>query len=159
MMQELVQAIEDTVAEKINELHTALPGTIKTYNAKTGTIDVQPSGVYTAANGEIYDYPLLTDVPIVVTGSAKISIAAPIKSGDSCLLIFAEQSLETWLSESDDDNELRFDLTNAIAIPGLTKVPVTAQNEANKQNAIVVTGDFIVKGNVIVEGNIRSQGV
>lgn len=156
MMQEFVQAIEDTVSSILNEIHTSMPGSIQFYDEKTGFVDVKPIGVYKAGNGELYDYPIISNVPLHVTGSSGINIATPIRKGDECLLIFAEQSLDTWLSGNpEDDTDLRFDLSNAIAIPGLTKVAVTAQNEANKRGCVVVTGNLYVDGNITCSGRIE----
>ena len=47
MMQEFAQQVEDTAKAVMGEMHTAIPGTIVSYDCNTGTAVVKPSGKYT----------------------------------------------------------------------------------------------------------------
>lgn len=111
--------------------------------------------------------PVLLNVPVVISCGGGCVAAFPIKPGDNCLIIIAEQALDGWLSDADDDTDLRYDLTNAICIPGLCKESVEAQEEANRKETIVIRcppgaavtlkGDLKVEGNIVYSGDIHRQ--
>ena len=165
MKQEFVQAVEDTIHSVMREMHTAMPGKIINYDA--GTVSVQPSLKYKTPDGKKLDYPVLSNVPVVIACGGNSAVAFPIKPGDDCLVIIAEQAIDGWLADADDDTELKYDLTNAICIPGLCKVPVEAQEEANNKGTIVircpqgaavtVRGDLKVEGNIFYSGDIQRR--
>lgn len=66
-------------------------------------------------------YPTVTEVPVIIPQSQvnDIYIAFPITVGMDCLLIISEQELDAWIGGGESENDIRFDLTSAIAIPGL----------------------------------------
>lgn len=163
--QEFVQAVEDMMHNVMQELHTAMPGKIMSYNA--GTVSVQPSVKYKAPDGKKMDYPVLSNVPILISCGGDSAVAFPIKPGDDCLIIVAEQAIDGWLADADDDTDLKYDLTNAICIPGLCRTSVEAQEEANRKGSIVIKcpsgsavtlrGDLKVEGNIFYSGEIQRQ--
>lgn len=165
MKQEFVQAVEDTIHNVMREMHTAMPGKIISYDA--GTVSVQPSLKYQTPDGKKLDYPVLSNVPVVIACGGSATVAFPIRTGDDCLVIIAEQAIDGWLADADDDIELKYDLTNAICIPGLCKIPVEAQEEANSNGTIVircppgaavtVRGDLKVAGNIFYSGEIQRR--
>lgn len=165
MNQEFVQAVEDTIHNVMQEMHTAMPGKIISYNS--GTASVQPSVKYKTPDGKKLDYPVISNVPVVISCGCGCAVAFPIKPGDECLIIIAEQAIDGWLSGADDDTDLRYDLTNAICIPGLCKESVEAQEEANRKGTIVIRcppgaavtlkGDLKVEGNIFYSGDIHRQ--
>jgi hypothetical protein len=72
--------------------------------------------------------PVITDVPVVFPGAGDYSVTFPIAKGDTVLLIFAEGSLDQWLTkggEVDPQDDRRFSLTDAIAIPSLRHGPIS----------------------------------
>lgn len=174
MVQEVVQEVENTVKQIMNEIHTAFPGTISSYSPGSNTATVKPSVSFTTPKGKSMNYPAITNVPVVVPHSTSegIGIAFPIKAGDTCLIVCAEQSLDGWQSDKEDDTELKFDISNAICIPGLSNASVDLQQEANSKDAVVVgcsgkkiyvsesgidiIGDVNVKGNIACTGTVTS---
>ena len=46
MLQEFVQQTEETARSVLDEIHTALPGTITKFDAGSGTATVKPVGEY-----------------------------------------------------------------------------------------------------------------
>lgn len=165
MKQEFVQAVEDTIHSVLQEMHTAMPGKIISYDA--GFVSVQPAVKYKTPDGKKLDYPVLSNVPVVISCGGNSAVAFPIKPGDDCLIIIAEQALDGWLADADDDTELKYDLTNAICIPGLCKTSVEAQEEANSKGTIVIRcppgsavrvyGDLDVDGNIFYSGKIQRR--
>ena len=170
MVHEFVQQIKNTMQEVLTNVHTALPAKIVSVNTKDGLATVQPTVKRTLSNGTSLDYPQISGVPIVLPQGAGqlVSIAVPVKSGDSCLLIISEQSLEYWLYGRETDTTLLFDLSNAICIPGLFQKPPDSFAAACSNNAVIIdagntriitksTG-VIVDGSLTITGNLTVNG-
>lgn len=175
MYQEVVDNLENMVKDVLTNVHTAMPGTILEYNAGTGLASVQPVGSFYCGKVEM-DYPVVPEVPVCITASASgIAACVPVKQGDACLLVCAEQSLSAFLSgTSEAQSNERFELTNCMAIPGLMQSPIDAQLEANEKEALVlcngenkiviadgkteITGDIRAEGNVEIKGDVSIEG-
>lgn len=140
MLAEFNQAVVDLVNKMINEIHTACPGKIVSYDANTGLATVLPQMKFKKPNGDVLDYPQITGVPVLIPQgfSQDAVIAYPVKAGDGCLIIVAENSIDFWLYGQQTDTDLHFDLTNAICIPGLFAAANKAVKEAIENNAVVV---------------------
>ena len=56
----------------------------------------------------------------------------PLRPGDGVLLVFAQRSLEGWLSGNDaaPDDPRRFDLSDCVAVPGLRATGISADPDA-----------------------------
>lgn len=176
MLQEFVHQIKKTIDKAIREVHTAMPGEIVTFDAVTGLATVVPKMKFRKPDGKTIDYPQLSGVPVVFPQGwgGNATIAFPVKSGDSCLIIIAEQALDYWLYGQMTDTNLAFDLTNAICIPGLFNTGNPVMAEACQKNAVVVDvkgtrmlvrdGEIVldaptvkVNGNLSVRGKVESD--
>ncbi len=142
MIQEVVEQIENTVRDVMNSnLHTNMPAEIVGMDLEKGLVDVKPVGSY-YMNGLEMEYPVISSVPLVLNASSggKMAFVSPIKEGDTVMMACAEQSLSTWLTgTSKHQMDERYELQNAMAIPGLQKEAVKAQEEANKEEAYILT--------------------
>lgn len=96
MMQEFVQEIQNTVQRGLRGIHTAMPGRIVSFDAAKGIATVKPAMKFKKPDGKTMDFPQVTGVPVVFPQGAGqgATIAFPVKPGDSCLLVVAEQSLD-----------------------------------------------------------------
>lgn len=168
MIQELVDEVRETAKTVTKGMHTAVPCTIVTYDASAGLASVQPKAKYKKPDGNTMDYPLVSGVPVVFPQSQNVTIAFAVKPGDDCLLVFAENALDYWLYGQETDTDLKFDLSNAIAIPNIRPVGNAVMQEACSEDAAIVQvggtklkvksdGIFIV-GDVKVEGEITCSG-
>lgn len=176
MIQDVVEQMENMVKDVLNNsVHTAMPGKILNYDEGSGLADVQPVGSFYCGKVEM-DYPVIPAVPICIMAIPEgIASCIPIRPGDSCLLVCSEQSLSAFLSEtSEAQSNERFELTNCIAIPGLMRSPVEAQQEANEKEALVmvngdtkiivtqekieITGDSKIEGNIEITGDVSING-
>ena len=148
MIQEVVQQVEDTVKDVLGSVHTAMPGKVVAVYPETGMIDAQPVGSYHCSGIEM-EYPVIPGIPLCISAyvSEEKEIAAcfPVHEDDTVLLIFTEQSLSALLTETDEgQSDERFELQNAIAIPGLAKMPVMAQQKANEEDCyLIVNGEDV----------------
>lgn len=177
MMQEFVQQVSDTIKENMRGMHTAFPGTIVSFDPSTGLASVMPSMKFKKPDGTTVDYPQITGVPVVIPQSMgqQATIAYPVKAGDGCLIIVAEQSIDYWLYGQETDTDLDFDLTNSICIPGLFAKANPVMAEACNRNEVVVdvkgtkvtvkggsvqvdADTIALNGNVTVNGNFTTQG-
>lgn len=168
MLQELVQEIENVARSVVNEIHTAIPGKIVSFDVNKACATVEPIGTFITDDGVELDYPFITGVPIVMPASNGCGIFYPIKSGDSCLLIISEVELDKWRTGAKSEGILKFDLTSAIAIVGLMRTSPAALRQACDSDSVIVKSKDVtmslqgstvaVKGNLLVEGNITYQG-
>lgn len=187
MLQEFTAEIEQTAKAVVNEIHTALPGEIISYNAGLGTATVKPIGKYVTSDGKELNYPTITEAPVCFPfcQNAGVGIAFPVKKGDSCIIIISEVELDSWRSGADSEGSLRFDLTSAMVIPGLLEGGNEASEKAAKENSVIVTaGDVTlavsgdgckvdtgstvmnitddgvsIKGNLTVTGDVKAGSV
>lgn len=175
MLQELINAIEKLIDGHIGEMHTALPAEIVEFNQDSCTVDVIPKAKITLATGKTYEYPRINDVPVLFPCGSMLnaSIVFPVKVGDGCLLIFSEQALDYWKSNGVTSSEMKFALSNAIAIPGLFARPSADIKEAVNTDSIIIrngdkkitlssskiaiTGDIELEGNLTITGEIKSS--
>lgn len=176
MMQEFVQEINDTIKDTLKGIHTAIPGTIVSFDPGTGLATVLPTMKYKKPDGSTVDFPQVSGVPVVFPQSMgqKATIAYPVKAGDGCLIIAAEQSIDYFLYGQETDTDLDFDLTNSVCIPGLFAKANSVMTEACNQNAVVVdvqgtkitvksgsvqvdAAAITLNGNVTVSGNFTTQ--
>lgn len=177
MMAEFVQQVSKMVKDNIKGVHTALPGTIVSFDPGTCLATVLPTMKFKKPDGTTVDFPQVTGVPMVFPQvmNQQATIAFPVKAGDGCLIIVAEQSIDYWLYGQETDTDLDFDLTNSICIPGLFAKANPVMAEACNGNAVVVdvkgtkvtvksgavqvdAATITLNGNVTVKGNFTTTG-
>lgn len=140
MNSELVSRIKETAQKAAEGIHTAVPGTIVSYDPVKGQATVKPEMKFTTKGGNIIDYPQISGVPVLFQQhmGQNATVAFPVKPGDGCYLVISEQSLDYWMYGQETGTNLKFDLTNAVAIPGLFAKANTIVAEACSQDAIIV---------------------
>lgn len=128
--EELNGSAADTQAEFVRaalvNLHTSMPGIIKSYDATKQTAEVQPAiKRIVVVDGEVQKLrlPVCLDVPVCMFGNA---LTAPIAAGDDCLLLFAERCFDRWYASGgvQDPADFRMhDLSDGFAIVGFNSQP------------------------------------
>lgn len=147
MIQQIVEQIENTARDVMNSsLHTAMPAEIVAINEETGLVDLKPTGSY-YVNGMEMEYPIVPGVPLVASATENTSVVSPVRIGDSVMMVCAEQSVSSWLTGTTEDQmDERFELQNAMAIPGLQKNAMEDQKEANADDAVIIrSGEAKIK--------------
>lgn len=167
---DFVTELKNLIKEKINNIHTAVPGEIVSIDNSTGRASVLPKAQMRFSNGKVLDFPVIPGVPLVMPQSsiAGASVVFPVFPGDSCLIIFSEQSLDYWLENGMTNSHLRYSLSGAIAIPGLMKSITDDVKEANSSKAIIIRNkntkiavsqaDIAIRGDVRIDGNLLING-
>jgi len=140
LQDEVTLEIERLVQDMQQNMHTSLPGKIDSFDADKCLAVVTPTGQFKQPNGQLLDYPQVNDVPVVSFQFAgqDITIAAPVKEGDGCLLFFSEQQLDKFRDDEDAKCDLRFDLTNAICVVGLFKDANGVIKDACDNDAVII---------------------
>lgn len=135
-------------------VHTCLPGVIASYDEATQTATVTPAVKFKfrKSDGTLEHYapPAIPKVPVAFPGGDGWSITWPLAAGDPVTLVFAERSLDEWRTVKGTAHEARdvrrFDLTDAIAIPGGRTPADPLPPEAYDSAALVIRGTLIKLG-------------
>jgi hypothetical protein len=118
-----------TIDAALLDVHTALPGRVRSYDAATQTADVTlgarrvvPAADEDTDEDTAEDLPVLVAVPVVWPRGGGYRLHAPLAAGDGVLVIFPEASIDRWLDSGDAADPAlptRHGIDGAIAIPGL----------------------------------------
>lgn len=119
-LEELIQIAIDA---NLIEVNTSMPGRIVNYDSAKQTATVQPLFRRVLADNTQIDLPQIANVPVQFPRSGNAYIHFPLADGDPCFLIFSQRSLDTWQQSGDlvdPADDRRFDLTDCVAIPGVS---------------------------------------
>jgi hypothetical protein len=121
---EFISAIEQYADSATEGINTSVPGTVVSYNAATNRAVVKPSLPRNIADDEPLDPPKIVEVPVLfhAAGGGNVSFTMPLQPGDGVMLNFQQRSIENWLNGSNQapDDPRQFDLSDCVAIPGLS---------------------------------------
>lgn len=130
---ELISALQAVTETHLSEVNTTMPGKVISYDPATNRATVRPSLPKMLASGEPLPPPDVVRVPVVwPKGSGgTVGLTLPLKPGDGVMLHFAQRSLEGWLEGQDvaPDDPRRFDLVDAVAVPGLAATGISANKD------------------------------
>lgn len=86
-----------------NELWTAMPGTIDTFDAATCTAQVKiPIQIlFKIGNNDPtpMSIPVLPDVPVYFPNGGGYTMTFPVAPGDECLVVFSSRCIDGWYSQ------------------------------------------------------------
>ncbi|WGO83132.1 Gp138 family membrane-puncturing spike protein [Arsenophonus apicola] len=141
--QHLLEVFRHTIS---SQLRVAMPGIVQSFDASKVTCVVQPAikGVLTDSKGneQSVNLPLLVDVPVVFPRGGGVTMTFPIKSGDECLVVFADRCIDFWwqnggIQEAIDPRQ--HDLSDAFAFIGPQSQAKTISNI--NENAMQLRSD------------------
>ena len=120
----LIQAMQIATETALSEVNTTLPGSVVAVSGDGSRVVVKPSMPKGLASGEDLPAPEVVQVPVIWPRAqgGKAGMTLPLRPGDGVKLDFAQRSLDGWLGGKPDavpDDPRRFDLSDAIATPGL----------------------------------------
>ena len=133
-MADFSDIISNAIKSVISGMHTCLPGRIKSYDYTTQKANVLPLLRDVYADNQKIDMPVIINVPVIFPAIGSVGLTFPVNPGDGVLLVFAERSIDKWLSKGGvvtPDDPRRFDLSDAIAIVGLNSFNETSQVDNN----------------------------
>ena len=145
MKQEFVQELKNTVLDIVREVHVALPGKILSFDPGKQEARVKPAAKYRKPDGGLIDFPDISHVPVLFPqGMGRAAtICWKLEPGDECLLVFMEQALDQWRTGAESRTDLRHDLTNAVAIPGLFAKPNPHAKRACENESIIIQRESV----------------
>ena len=140
MKQEFTQELKNYLRDYLQDIHTVLPGEIVSFDAGKCEATVKPTAKYWKPNKTKLDFPDLFEVPVFFPqGIAQgATIVYPVRPGDECMIFFTEQALDQWRTGAETDTDLRFDISNAIALVGLFSVPNPHVKRSDVNESIII---------------------
>lgn len=129
----LEQLLTTAMESRLSDLNTAIPGIIQSFDPLTGLCSVQPALKREYKSGAVVNLPVVPNVPVIFPRSQNSYIYFPVKSGDSCLIVFSQRSIDTWISKGGvlaPEDERKHHISDAIVIPGLypSSSPIPVEN-------------------------------
>jgi hypothetical protein len=130
------------------EMHTALPGKIESYDASKQMADVTPliRRALPREDGTLASEPMPTirAVPVIWPRTGDFFVHLPLAAGDTVLLVCCERDFARWMQtgEASDPLDVRHHhLSHAVAIPGFfpRSNPVGSSNTPS--DALVIGKD------------------
>ena len=163
----LSEVLRVALDARLADLHVSLPGRVERYDPKTKLADVKPLLKSTVIDDEDNEQkvslPVIPNVPVVFQGAGGFRVTFPVQPGDTVLLVFAERSIDRWISQGGevDPVDLRqHALADAIAVPGLNDVPRAWSDAGTHMTAGKDGGPQIhFKENLIELGAEGGEGV
>ncbi len=108
-------------------VHTCMPGQVTSFDRDTQTCSVQPCLQRKFKNNDPQDLPVIENVPVVYPGSGDLWVVFDIAVDSYVLLVFSERAIADWMEQGDTVDPKRrrkFNLSDAVAIPGILPGPV-----------------------------------
>jgi hypothetical protein len=154
------------------QTRVAIPGIIDSFDPVKQTASVQPAITENIQVGETdakpTKLPLLTDVPVQFPRANGYCITLPVAKGDECLLVFADMCIDGWWQSGGVQDQMetrRHDLSDAIAIPGITSQPLKVKNYSHDKlqirtddSSLVVELDKIGQAVSITAPTVKING-
>lgn len=113
-----------------NNIQTAMPGIIQSFNPAKRTVVIQPAiqaQVMTPAGVKTWiSLPLLLDCPVFFPSGGGVTLTFPIKQGDECLVVFAQRCIDNWWAKGGINSQAEFrmhDLSDGFCFAGVSSVP------------------------------------
>ncbi len=115
----LLESLEALKREILENLHTAMPGTILSYDSANGIARVQPGLRRQASGGKVLTAPELSGVPVFLSQPGQ-----QVSPGDPCILLFMDFCMDGWLETGQPvipPSPRMHDLSDAFALAGKWK--------------------------------------
>jgi len=148
---DLAEVVDAALDSRLLDVHTAIPGTIKSYDAAKQTADVivQVRSATPAQDGSTVaeTVPVLPNVPVQWPRGGGYALHFPLTAGDHVLLVFSEAAIGHWRETGQvaDPGDLeRHSFSYAIAIPGIAP-NAGALTDAPTGEAVLTVGDGVFR--------------
>lgn len=135
--------IIDLMQKKISSsIRVAMPAIIESYDYKTckASIKIDMQELY--HDDTALDYPVISNVPVIFTRSGGASLTMPVTRGDTCLVMFLDRNINSWLlgsSRQKPQSTRMHHLNDAVAIMGLS--PFTKPSSAVNNTDVLLSYD------------------
>lgn len=161
--------IRTAIESSLIDTRVASPGIIRSFDAITQTVTVELALREKFTDEDLnvsnISIPVLEDVPIVIPRAGGFMMTLPINAGDECLVVFSDNCIDAWFSNSGVQNQIelrRHDLSDAFAIIGTWSQPnrisnysqesMEIRNESGSNKIVVSEGEINLVGSIKVNG-------
>jgi hypothetical protein len=128
-VQSTAETLRRVLESTLQDVHTALPGVVRSYDAGTQTAEIE-LGVQRVRAAEDEDVeedapealPILQGVPVLWPRGGGYFLHWPLTAGDSVGVVFSESDMNAWRESGgvvDPGVGTRHGLSGALALPGL----------------------------------------
>jgi hypothetical protein len=142
--QELATDDEDAAraaarAERL-DIHTALPGIVKSFDRAALTVKVQPAIKRRWIDTGFEPLPECVNVPVQFPRFGNFIIIGPVAVGDEGLVHFAERAIDQWHAKGGvQEAEFRLhDLSDGFFAPGYSSLPKAAEVAGGAPDALEI---------------------
>ena len=129
---EVKDVIKDWIKKGAEDVHVSMIGKVESYDPSTNRASITPVGSLTAPDWQEIPYPTIHNVPLQFPcgNGGKSGCTFPVKPGDTCIIIFADHQIESFLSGAKSDDMRNHSMNDAYAIPTLfsASVPTLKSN-------------------------------
>lgn len=123
----MAKVIQEAIRSQILDLHTSLPGIVRSINTSKKTVDVSLSIRRKFKDEDSTTEVILADVPLGTLQTKQSVVSLPVSIGDDIWIMFSERSLDNWKLTQDNqpdsarilspDDVRTHHLSDAIAVP------------------------------------------
>jgi len=160
MRQEITQEFKNAMQDYLRDIHTVMPGKIIAFDPDKCEAQISPTAKYRKPDDTQIDFPDIFEVPVFFMQAIgqRATITHAVKPDDECLIFISEQALDLWRTGAESPTDLRFDITNAIAVIGFFAQPNPLIKRACENESIIIqrANNFIElfenKTEIVVEG-------
>lgn len=165
-----IDALRSFLETRLEEVNICLPGSVVSYDGRLAA--VTPDLPKQIADGRTLPAPTIFNVPVrwftcdVMGQLARIT--GPLKKGDGGILVFAQRSIDDWISGSNAAplDPRMFDLNDAYFIPGVNRGKTVPAADLENLSVTYGTGGFKIApsgvttflGPVIFADTILAEG-
>lgn len=115
------EVIKQAIEHGQLETRVSMPAEVVSYDHKKQMISARPYFKRKYQDDTVADAPIIYNIPVAFPRAGDAILAMPIAKGHSVLLVFADRSMEKWLSSGkagDPEDTRAHHMSDAIAIPG-----------------------------------------
>lgn len=156
MNKSTVDVFNNFIESRLFDIHTMIPGKFVSYDDGTNKATVVPLVKWQRKiNNSLVtvEIPPIENVPVLFFRTNSFYLKFPIKKNDGCAIYFSESAIGNFLNDTgnivDPESPSRFNLTDAICVPGLwgknlpTNAPTIEVTDDLKINLLGGTASFV----------------
>jgi len=146
-------------AEALVDVHTSMPGIVKSFDPKTQTAKVQPALMRLWRDGGWLALPECVDCPVSFPRYGNFLMTGPVSPGDEGQLTFSERAIDNWWARGgvQEPSEMRMhDLSDGFFTPGICskgRVPSNIATDALEIRTLDGTTVVRVADGMVTAGN------
>lgn len=117
------EAIQAGALRAVEDLDVAYPYKVISQDLSTGLVSLEPLIQVLEEDGEVYDLPPLSEVPVSYPSGGGFHLVYPLSEGDEGFVVCSSRSMSQWVESGDPqaapEGRRLSSLTDAVFFPGL----------------------------------------